>query len=88
LATEANDCVAGFGLPIAAAKTGGGNDVPLKRLEVIFGDFEVAAEFEGHHSVIGFLIEKLQLAAGVSAATGATNTSRNLFPVSHFLDAL
>jgi len=86
--TKANDGFGGFGLPFAAAKPGRGGLIPLKSLGGIAHNFEMTAQFEGNHRVLGLFKEKCELARGIPATASAANASRDLFPVGHVVNAL
>ena len=82
-AAETRNGVLRFCFPIAAAKLALRGQVPLQRLCRVFRYFKMTAKFERHHRVVGFFIEQKKLSSRISAATGAPNSGRNLFPIRH-----
>jgi hypothetical protein len=72
-----------LGLPIGAAKSFGGGEVPPASIGGITDGFKIASEFEGDHSVACFGKEIGELTRGVFAGARSADTSGDLLPVCH-----
>ena len=77
-----------LGLPIRAAKTFRGGEIPFGGIGILASRFEVASQFERNHGVACFLVQIRKLSDGVLAGAGPTNPGGDLFPVSHVLGCI
>jgi hypothetical protein len=72
-----------FRFPIRATKALRRSAVPFRRVGIIRRSLKIFRQFEGHHGVVSFFIQRRKLARRIFGSSCASNARGDLFPICH-----